>query len=188
MCVWSWLKKCVSCLTVEIKLPGTFRDIAKLSLWQNMSLHLPICPSTSSLLYSISGSPSHLLCYPSPLGDLHLAFFSAHLHWNMELLTAIPKTFTHPPRSKNEKRERKKREKCSQWGLEPKLKEWRGGGGGELGVYKTINKQSRRENKACWHCGASADGPGVQLKHASLACSACASSSLMAKRNGQKTK
>lgn len=54
-------------------------------------------------------------------------------------------------------------------------------GGGELGVYKTINKQSRRENKACWHSGASADGPGVQLKHASLACSACASSSLMAK-------
>ncbi len=48
-------------------------------------------------------------------------------------------------------------------------------------MFKTINKQSQRENKACWHCGASTDGPGVQLKHASLACSACASSSLMAK-------
>lgn len=145
-----------------------------------MSLHLPICPSISSLLYSISGSPSRLLCFPSPLGDLHLAL---PLCINTEILKFSLQFFRPlftPPEAEKTKRNEKKNEKCSQWGLEPKLKEWRDVG--ELGVYKTINKLNRRENKACWHCGASADGPGGQLKHASLACSACASSSLMAKK------
>lgn len=99
------------------------------------------------------------------------------------LLLFLRPLFTSPEAKGKKKTKRgenhKKKKKRSLWGLEPKLKgEERIG---ELGMYKTVNKHSRGENEACWHCGASADGPGVQLKHAPLACSACASSSLMAK-------
>lgn len=49
--------------------------ITTLSLLLNkMSSHLPICPSMFSLLNSISVYPSLLHCFPSPLGDVHLAF------------------------------------------------------------------------------------------------------------------
>lgn len=152
-----------------------------------MSLHL-----LHLSLYILPIVQHHWLPLPiasaSPPPSLWRFAFSFPLHISTEIwkfsLQFFRPLFTPPEAKKERRRGEKNREKCSQWGLEPKLKEWREDG--ELGVYKTVNKHCRRENKACWHCGASADGPGVQLKHASLACSACASSSLMAKEKWTK--
>lgn len=62
-------------------------------------------PSISSLLYSISGSPSRLLCIPPPLGDLHFTF---PLCINTTILKFLLQSFRPlltPPEAKKEKKE-----------------------------------------------------------------------------------
>lgn len=135
---WSLL---VWFLTVEIKLPGTFRNIPKPSVSQNKTsshLSLHIFPIVQHFWLPLS-SP---LLSLSPL-RFAFSFSSEHKHWNMKVFTAIFLDLysPHPKQKRREEKIKRPKKKCSQWGLEPKLKE----SGVELGVYKTINKQSRKK-------------------------------------------
>lgn len=148
MCVWAWLKLFVSFLKVEINLPGTFRNNHKSFHCNRIKCPstYPFCLSISSLLYTISGSPSRLLCCPSLLRDLHLAVpLSINTEiWKFSLQFFRP-LFT-PPEAKKEKRKKKK---VPSRDLSPNYKSESGGEGrgGELGGGVQNHKQTKQRRK-----------------------------------------
>lgn len=128
MCVWALMKLFVSFLPGKIKPPGTFRNTTKPLVPQNkMSLHLHICPSIIlPIVQRLWLSRSSLLLSLSP-ARFAFSFSSEHKHWNMKVFIAIFLDL-YSPHPKQKRKEEKNR-KCSQWGLEPKLKEWCGAWG-----------------------------------------------------------